>query len=163
MSNMDEGQRKQYETQLQTEEYQNLQTQLQELNQKNHELSVSFEAQNFFLQNGVPANQLVLNQGYDVMVNSGWQYLLGEINRLKTTSTQQTQTKPRKSAPNVVTDKASAGAGQPCARASECRTQTLWARLCQHFNELLFSITLDDVAQVRIDLPATTALAKHAL
>src|SRR3990167_1679030 len=82
MSNMDEGQRKQYETQLQTEEYQNLQTQLQELNQKNHELSVSFEAQNFFLQNGVPANQLVLNQGYDVMVNSGWQYLLGEINRL---------------------------------------------------------------------------------
>ncbi|MBI4829211.1 MAG: Rrf2 family transcriptional regulator [Nitrospinae bacterium] len=60
-------------------------------------------------------------------------------------------------------DKASAGSGQPCARASECRTQTLWARLCQHFNELLFAITLDDVAQGRIDLPATTATGKHAL
>lgn len=42
-----------------------------------------------------------------------------------------------------------------CAKASGCRTQLLWAKLCNHFNELLFSISIDNVVKGNIDLSAT--------
>lgn len=42
--------------------------------------------------------------------------------------------------------------GQPCSKAKDCRTQTLWAKLCQHFNDMLYSITIEDVVKGNIDL-----------
>ena len=48
----------------------------------------------------------------------------------------------------------------PCDKAGDCRTQMLWSKLCRHFNELLFSITIDDVAQGTIELePGTVSTA----
>ncbi len=40
----------------------------------------------------------------------------------------------------------------PCSKASDCRTQSLWAKLCNHFNDLLFSISIDDVVNGNIDI-----------
>lgn len=42
----------------------------------------------------------------------------------------------------------------PCSRSGECRTQALWARLCQHVNDLLYSITIADVVNGDIDFYA---------
>lgn len=42
-----------------------------------------------------------------------------------------------------------------CSKASDCLTQLLWSKLCNHFNELLFSISIDDVVKGDIDLSAT--------
>lgn len=41
-----------------------------------------------------------------------------------------------------------------CDKSSGCRTQALWARLCQHFNELMNSVTLGDVLRGEYDFPA---------
>ncbi|MGK7344423.1 MAG: Rrf2 family transcriptional regulator [Candidatus Nitrospinota bacterium M3_3B_026] len=41
-----------------------------------------------------------------------------------------------------------------CSRADDCVTQALWSKLCQHFNSLLFSITINDVIRGEIELPA---------
>ncbi len=41
-----------------------------------------------------------------------------------------------------------------CAKASHCQTQLLWSKLCHHFNELLYSITIEDVVKGAIELPA---------
>lgn len=40
-----------------------------------------------------------------------------------------------------------------CDKSSGCLTQTLWARLCHHFNELVNSVTLDDVLKGEYDFP----------
>jgi len=40
----------------------------------------------------------------------------------------------------------------PCSRVNDCRTQALWAKLCNHFNNLLFSISIDDVVNGNIDI-----------
>lgn len=41
-----------------------------------------------------------------------------------------------------------------CDKSSGCRTQALWARLCNHFNELVNSVTLNDVLKGEFDFPA---------
>lgn len=33
-----------------------------------------------------------------------------------------------------------------CALSCDCKTQALWSKLCQHFNDIIYSITLADVA-----------------
>ena len=51
--------------------------------------------------------------------------------------------------------------GHQCSKAHDCRTQMLWAKLCQHFNELLSSITIDDVVNGNIDIaqiPTSSAI-----
>ena len=50
-----------------------------------------------------------------------------------------------------------------CAKASDCLTQILWAKLCNHFNELLFSITIEDVVKGNIDFTAAPAAAQNSL
>ena len=42
--------------------------------------------------------------------------------------------------------------GHNCAKIHECSTQALWAALCHHFNELLFSITIDDVTKGAVNI-----------
>lgn len=41
-----------------------------------------------------------------------------------------------------------------CSRADDCVTQSLWSKLCQSFNSLLFSITISDVIRGEIEFPA---------
>jgi Rrf2 family iron-sulfur cluster assembly transcriptional regulator len=41
---------------------------------------------------------------------------------------------------------------KPCSKAKDCLTQTLWAQLCHHFNELLFSISIADVVEGKVEL-----------
>ncbi len=41
-----------------------------------------------------------------------------------------------------------------CDKSSGCLTQTLWARLCHHFNDLMYSVTLGDVLRGEFDFPA---------
>ncbi len=52
-------------------------------------------------------------------------------------------------------DAAGSSSGSPCSKASDCRTQALWAKLCHHFNDLLFSITIEDVVKGAIDLTSS--------
>ena len=40
-----------------------------------------------------------------------------------------------------------------CAKLHDCRTQILWAKLMQHYNYLLYSITIDDVVKGKLDFP----------
>ncbi|VAX20776.1 Iron-sulfur cluster regulator IscR [hydrothermal vent metagenome] len=42
-----------------------------------------------------------------------------------------------------------------CSKACDCSTQLLWVKLCNHFNDILFSVTIDDVVKGNIDLSAT--------
>jgi hypothetical protein len=112
IANMDETQRKQYEANMQTEEYQNLQKQLKETEQKNQETAEVLNAMQFFLQKGVPADRLILNQGYNALTTSGWEYIEEEMTRLRQQVSNPKLQKPdRKTAPPVVTDKASPSKG----------------------------------------------------
>jgi len=110
MSGMDDGQRKQYETQLAQEELKNSQNRIFELEQKNQEQAALFNAQAFFISQGVPVENLVLDQGQDALVNSGWTYLREEREQLKQALEEKGgggSKKPiiKKKAPTVVTDK----------------------------------------------------------
>ncbi|MBI4666611.1 MAG: Rrf2 family transcriptional regulator [Nitrospinae bacterium] len=49
-----------------------------------------------------------------------------------------------------------------CSKSSECRTQALWSRLGQHFNELLYSITLADVLKGEFDFSAVSS-SRHTV
>lgn len=42
-----------------------------------------------------------------------------------------------------------------CSLSCDCKTQALWSKLCQHLNELIFSITLADVVKGDIAIPKT--------
>ena len=45
--------------------------------------------------------------------------------------------------------------GSPaCAKLNDCRTQTLWAKLMNHYNDLLYSITIEDVVKGEFDFPS---------
>jgi Skp family chaperone for outer membrane proteins len=118
MSGMDENQRKQYEVQLQQEEFNRLQEQLQEQTRKNQEYMAVLDAQTFFMNKGVPADKLILNQGYDALVQSGWDYVSAELERARSAQANPPSSpQPPKQAPGVVTDK------------STPTTGTTWAEL----------------------------------
>jgi Rrf2 family iron-sulfur cluster assembly transcriptional regulator len=52
----------------------------------------------------------------------------------------------------ILTDCVDEGAAG-CDRADDCHTQNLWAMLCHHFNDLLYSITIDHVVKNDLPLP----------
>lgn len=124
MSTMDDDARKKYEAQLVTEEYQSLQEQMAEINRKNQEYQSMLDAQQFFLNKGVPADRLVLNQGYEVLVESGWNWVterLQAIQNAASNPTTKSEPAPLRQAPNVVTDKATPHTG------------TTWSDLLQKY------------------------------
>jgi len=41
---------------------------------------------------------------------------------------------------------------KPCSKSKDCVTQAFWAKLCQHFNDLLFSVSIEDVVEGKVDL-----------
>jgi hypothetical protein len=122
MSTMTEEDRKRYEAQLQTEEYQSLQSRLAELENERQTSTATFEAYQFFLSQGVPPTAMNLTEGYEGVTRAGWGYITDELSRLRQVATNpQPQPKPEpaplKDAPGVVTDK-----GIPA-------TGTTWAAL----------------------------------
>jgi flagellar biosynthesis GTPase FlhF len=110
MQGMDENQRKAYEAQMQQEEYQSLQSRLEEYERKTQEYEQMNGAQTFFMQKGVPANRLVLNQGYEALVQSGWDWVTEQL-AAKAQPAQSTQPSPLKTAPSVITDKSTPSTG----------------------------------------------------
>lgn len=113
MQGMDENQRKVYEASLAAEEVENMRQQLAETQRKNQEFAQMLDAQSFFIQQGVPANQLTFDNGYESLVNSGWGYLSQELQQLRKGQTPQSNqtAAPLKPAPSVVTDKAAPSVG----------------------------------------------------
>jgi hypothetical protein len=110
MQGMDENQRKQYEQSLAAEEVEQMRSRLQETEQKNQQFAAMLDAQNFFLQQGVPVQNLDFTN-YDALVASGWGAINAELARLREqVKNPVTRTPdPLKSAPSVVTDKGAPG------------------------------------------------------
>jgi hypothetical protein len=109
MSGMDDTQRKAYESQLINEEYEQTRQKLAEYERKTAEYQQMLDAQEFFLKKGVPADKIILNQGYETLVQSGWDWVTDELTRLR--QPQQQQVAPLKTAPSVVTDKSTPSNG----------------------------------------------------
>jgi len=126
MKSMTEEERARYERQLETEEFQSLQSKLTESENEKQLLASTVSAYGFFVQQGVPANLLNLSDGYDAVVSAGWQHLTSELAELRTAKANPQPRKPQepaplKEAPGVVTDK-----GVPA-------TGTTWAALKAQF------------------------------
>jgi len=110
MSTMTDDERARYESQLQSEEYQTLQSRLAELEQKEAQQVATVNAFNFFTNMGVPANRLDLSQGYEALVNAGWAFVAEELTQLRQRAANPQSQKPvtpnpLPQAPGVVTDK----------------------------------------------------------
>lgn len=116
MASMTEDERANYERQLESEEFQNLQSRLADLENERAQQASTVSAYSWFIQQGVPADKLNLTEGYDAVVNAGWTYLNDEISRLRAAAANPQPQKPvepapLKSAPEVVTDKGTPGGG----------------------------------------------------
>ncbi len=126
MASMNDEDRARYERQLETEEFQSLQSKLTEIENEKQMMASTLNAYSFFLQQGVPANLLNLSDGYDVVVNAGWQYLTKELADLRAARAnpqpqRPVEPTPLRQAPGVVTDKGTPASG------------TTWAALRAQF------------------------------
>lgn len=129
MKSMTEEERARYERQLETEEFQSLQSRLAELENERNTLASTYGAKDFFISQGVPANLLNVSDGYESVVNAGWGYLTKELADLRAARSnpqpqQPTQPAPLKQAPGVVTDKGTPASG------------TTWAALIAEFGSM---------------------------
>jgi hypothetical protein len=116
MQGMTEEERERYERQLESEEFQNLQSRLAELENEKAQQVATVNAFSFFIQQGVPADRLNLSEGYDAVVQNGWQYLTEELARLRQVAANpqppaKPEPAPLKPAPSVVTDKGTPASG----------------------------------------------------
>ncbi len=118
MQSMDEDAKKTYEQELREEK-------LSELAQENESLRLERDQElnfrnaiSFFLDKQVPFGKLVTDQGYDAMLQSGWNYLtsneyIQERAKGLNVATSQTTPAPLKSAPPVDTAKDNAPSAHP--------------------------------------------------
>jgi hypothetical protein len=84
MATMDEDERKQYEASLTVERQQEVEQELQKARQTAADYQANLNAMQYFLSQGVPADKLVFDQGYDTLFNSGMEWLTNEVKRLRT-------------------------------------------------------------------------------
>ena len=133
MQSMTEEERGRYERQLESEEIQSLQARLAEIENEKSMMNSTVSAFSFFIQQGVPADKLNLADGYDTVVNAGWEHLTSELAALRQAKANPQPQQPAeptqlKQAPGVVTDK-----GTPA-------TGTTWAALRAQFgnDELIY-------------------------
>lgn len=122
MATMTDEERARYERQLESEEFQSLQSRLAELENERALQAQTVNAYQFFVAQGVPADKLNLAEGYDAVAQAGWQYLTEELSRLRQATANPPQPvspepEPLPEAPRVVNDK-----GTPT-------TGTTWAAL----------------------------------
>jgi hypothetical protein len=83
MASMDDDERKQYEASLALEQQQEIVQQLEETKRSAQEYQANLQAIQYFIGLGVPADKLVIDQGYDTLFNSGMEYMTSELKRLK--------------------------------------------------------------------------------
>lgn len=101
LSGMDEEQRKAYEAEASSRQLQEMQDRIAEMTAKQQETEAKFNAQQYFLEQGVPASELVITEDYEALWNSGMNWIMSEFKRLKTPSTVQQQTIPAKTPPTA--------------------------------------------------------------
>lgn len=87
MSSMDEDERKQYEANLAIERQQEIEQELNKAKMTAQEYQANLQAIQYFLAQGVPAETLVIDQGYDTLFNSGMEWMNAELKRLRSSTT----------------------------------------------------------------------------
>lgn len=114
LGNMDEEERKIYEVERTKERVAELEAQLNAVNEEKEEQMAVNNAYSFFLQKGVPANSLVIGQGLDALVASGWEYISLRLAQLEAAAAAGGQRNPPvepPKAPNV-----EVGSGTPAGK-----------------------------------------------
>jgi hypothetical protein len=104
VSHLDEEGRKEYERSAALIRAQQLETDLQDAQSRLEELDAYNKAYTYFASQGVPLEALVTDQGYDALFQSGWGWITGEYQRLKTNPAPQTPPPPPPTAPPVNTN-----------------------------------------------------------
>jgi len=94
MKGMDETERKKYEATHKEEEFARLATENQLYQQKLGELSQARMYEKFFIENGVPASELVTDQGVEALAESGWRGISNLVKTLKDENSKLKTTKP---------------------------------------------------------------------
>jgi hypothetical protein len=84
MASMDDDERKLYETSLAQEQQQEIAQQLEESRRSAQEYQANLQAIQYFIGLGVPADKLVIDQGYDTLFNSGMGWMTDELKRSRT-------------------------------------------------------------------------------
>lgn len=110
VATMDDEQRKAYEAERKSDEYRQMQETIAELSRKQEETEAMFNAQQYFLEQGVPPTVLVINDGYENLWNSGMNWIMDEFKRLQTAKTAPAPVGPKVPPPAPPVD---TGTGTP--------------------------------------------------
>lgn len=86
MATMDDDERKQYEASLALEQQQEIVQELEQARRTSQEYQANLQAVQYFIGLGVPADKLVIDQGYDTLFNSGMEWLTNELKRSRSAS-----------------------------------------------------------------------------
>jgi hypothetical protein len=106
LKDLDEGERTKYELQRANERLNEVQNRAQELEAKYQNESLKIQYANQFIEMGVDPKGLVLGQGLEELVASGWAKVMEELQTLR-----QSRTQPAASAPSPA--RPAANAPQP--------------------------------------------------
>lgn len=127
ISNMDEDQRKIYESTAGIRKAQQLESQLQQLQLEKNEAVQRFEAYTYFQSKGVPANEIITDGSYEDLWNSGMEYI--------TSVFEQVQKKASTPPPPVSAPAATPPVAPPVvtATATQPFTGTTWDALIKEW------------------------------
>lgn len=106
LASMDDDEREAYEQTSQYRKMQEMAERLEELESQNLEIESIAKAQAYFLANGVPASELVFDEGYEALWNSGMSYIMQEAKELREKLSKAPKSAPEKppvNAPEVTT------------------------------------------------------------
>lgn len=112
LSSMDEDQRKKYEASLAVERQQEILQEAERSKQVAQEAQATLQALQYFSQQGVPTDKLVIDQGYDALFNSGMAWMSQQLQTLRTSPPAQPPVQPSNTLPTPPTV-ATAGQGVP--------------------------------------------------
>jgi len=101
MAQMDEETRKQFETQLQSKKFRELQTENEQLRRESQEASDINRYFQFFTTQGIRPEELIIDQGASVLAESGWTAMTREMNRLREQVAKAGQPPQQETSPNT--------------------------------------------------------------
>lgn len=102
LSTLDDEAKKQYLAQREEQERRELLEKATSAQRAQEEYKETLQALDFFLEKGVPKSELVLDQGYDALYESGFKWILNKFDEASKPSTPATPPLPP-TAPSVVT------------------------------------------------------------
>jgi len=106
VQNMDEDERKVYESKRAAREIEDLRARVREAEVQSEQAKASYAAIAFFMDKGVPLEELTIDDDYETLVQSGWDWIETELTRLRSSSKKPPKKKeelPKSEAPEVVT------------------------------------------------------------